>query len=162
QTELLGLGLQEDGRLVAAGFQGKPADARFVVARFLKDGQLDPSFGRAAGTPGFVLPGFVGLQTIAYSVAFQSDGKIVAEGVVDTGAGNQFALARLKKDGRLDSSFGTSGLVTTPILASALANAVGIDDVGRIVAAGTAEDISSLNIAMARYTKKGLLDRSFG
>jgi uncharacterized delta-60 repeat protein/MYXO-CTERM domain-containing protein len=40
-----GLGLLSDGRIVVAGVGGTATDTAFLVARFLDDGTLDPSFG---------------------------------------------------------------------------------------------------------------------
>ena len=51
----------------------------------------------------------------AYSVAIQSDGKIVAAGHSDNGSNDDFALVRYNTDGSLDTSFDSDGKVTTAI-----------------------------------------------
>jgi uncharacterized delta-60 repeat protein len=50
----------------------------------------------------------------AYSVAIQSDGKIVVAGY-SYGSNNDVALVRYNTDGSLDTSFDSDGKVTTPI-----------------------------------------------
>ena len=64
-------------------------------------------------------------------------------------------------EGDLDPSFGTGGTVTTPIPPGALANAVTVDQQGRIVAAGWSGSYPNFAIAVARYTPSGALDTTF-
>jgi uncharacterized delta-60 repeat protein len=77
--------LQADGDIVAAG---NVADADFALARYKPNGTLDPTFG----TGGKVTTDFFGNSDLAYAVAIQSDGKIVAAGWTSTNY--DFALAR--------------------------------------------------------------------
>ena len=81
-----------------------------------------------------------------YSVAIQSNGKIVAAGYGDT----DFALVRYNTDGTLDTTFGSDGKVTTAI-GSGLdsARSVAIQSDGKIVAAGSRD--SNNDFALARY-----------
>jgi uncharacterized delta-60 repeat protein len=103
----------------------------------------------------------------------QADGKIVAAGKSDGGVTNErdhnvyeFALARYNDDGSLDTSFGRAGMVTTYFArrssgeaSSSIAEAVAIQRDGKIVAAGLG---NGYDFALARYTARGSLDRSFG
>jgi len=66
-------------------------------------------------------------------VKIQTDGMIVVTGSV----GNNLAVARFNSDGNPDASFGTAGLVTTAIQASASGSEVVIQPNGGIVVAGT-------------------------
>ena len=124
-------------------------------------GDLDTSFG----TGGKVTTGFSLGNGMAYSVAIQADGKIVAAGI----AGSDFALARYNSDGSLDTSFGTGGKVTTDFgpLGSG-ASSVAIQADGKIVAAGSAgSDFFATgklgsDFALVRYNTDGSLDTSFG
>jgi uncharacterized delta-60 repeat protein len=166
-SEFFGLAVQADGKIVAVGYEApNGVTDHFVVARLLKNGKPDPSFGNGANTTSFVEPDFGSGNSSGFGVAVQSDGKIVAAGeAIDAGT-DQFALTRLKKNGRPDTFFGTQGIVTTTVGSSlGHARAVAIDRAGRIVAAGPAADNpdeNPLNIAVARYTKKGFLDTTFG
>src|SRR5215475_7537628 len=72
-------------------------------------GTLDTSFG----TSGKVTTDFGGTGAAARTVAVQPDGKILAAGVAAFNGVADFALARYNSDGTLDTSFGTSGKVTT-------------------------------------------------
>jgi uncharacterized delta-60 repeat protein len=63
---------------------------------------------------------------------------------------------------RLDSAFGTDGLVTTSIgPASAAANAVAIQPDGRIIAVGRAAGAGGSDFAVARYNPDGSPDPTF-
>src|SRR5439155_17777243 len=75
-----------------------------------------------------------------------------------------FAVVRLNPDGGLDTTFGGTGKVTTPLSTYGDgANAVSIDGQGRIVLAGFAFDATmSTDFALARYNPDGTLDTSFG
>ncbi len=46
------------------------------------------------------------------ALASQSDGKIVAAGLINNGNDDDFALARYNRDGTLDSTFGNNGMIT--------------------------------------------------
>ena len=121
-------------------------------------GGLDTGFGMS----GKVITDF-GQASVANAVAIQSDKKIVAAGRVgDTSAGD-FGLARYKEDGTPDSSFGTSGTVTTPFTDSPdVARAVAIQPDGKIVVGGHAGSEGTGDFALARYNSNGTLDTSFG
>lgn len=108
-----------------------------------------------------VLPGEIWPQAPeAGAVAFQSDGKIVAE------ASGGFAVARYHPDGSLDTSFGTVGKVVTQFGTReegaeewyAGAGWVTIQRDGKIVAAGRVDK----SFALVRYLPDGRLDPSFG
>jgi uncharacterized delta-60 repeat protein len=81
--------LQPDGKIVVAGYTTAGGTHDFAVARFNSNGTLDTSFG-SGGKSIFNLGG----NDDAYSVALQSDGKIVLAGYTSAGNGNDFAVAR--------------------------------------------------------------------
>ena len=126
---------------------------------------LDPTFG----TSGVVTTDFTGAGAYdsVYSVAIQTDGKIVAAGYAGTYVGTHpyfdFALARYNIDGSLDTSFGLGGKVTTGFGdSSGYAKDLVIQADGKIVAAGFVENGANNNFALARYNIDGSLDASFG
>jgi uncharacterized delta-60 repeat protein len=149
--------VQPDGRIVAAG----SAASRFALARYASDGTLDDSFG----TGGLVTLSFGGtFVDAAESVAVQADGSIVTAGYTST-TPTRFALARFGSDGRLDSSFGTGGQVTTafPGFTGAEGLGMAVQNDGRIlVAGGTSNGGGYERFALARYDSDGSLDGSFG
>lgn len=96
------------------------------------------------------------------AVAIQSDGKIVAAGYVEysNSKGKDFALVRLNKDGSVDNSFGSSGIVTTDFgSGNEKATSLVIQADGKIIVAGYLQNNYS---AIARYNIDGSLDNSFG
>ena len=82
----------------------------------------------------------------------QSDGKIVAAGRTSVGGGYDFALVRYNANGSLDTSFGTNGIVTTPIGGyTEYVSALGIQSDGKIVAAGNSHSGVNVDFAVVRY-----------
>ncbi|MCA1624576.1 MAG: FG-GAP-like repeat-containing protein [Acidobacteria bacterium] len=135
--------LQSDGKIVAVS----QANSSFAVARYNSNGSLDTSFGGN----GIVITSF-GEKASAYSLAIQSNGKIIAGG----SSGDNFALVRYNPNGSLDTSFGTGGKVTTDFgrrddyYGAAFGLAIQPD--GKIVAAGGwGFDFDEYYFAIARY-----------
>jgi uncharacterized delta-60 repeat protein len=143
-------------RRVALGDRGSD----FGLARYNSNGTLDTSFG----INGIVTTDFGGSFEGAWSVALQTDGKIVAAGLTVIGGINQFALARYNSDGTLDANFGTGGRVTTVFAGASIANAfsVALQLDGKIVVAGWTNIDGGADFALARYDSTGTLDTSFG
>lgn len=147
--------IQSDGKIVVAGTATYGANTVFAVARYLSPtGTLDPAFG----TSGVVTTSITGLDA-AHAVAIQGDGKIVVAGEANA----QFAVARYTTGGVLDTSFSGDGLVTTTIVgANNIAHAVLIQPADqKIIAVGQADQGSSDEFALARYTTTGALDTTF-
>jgi uncharacterized delta-60 repeat protein len=123
-------------------------------------GMLDPTFGNG----GIVSTGInTGSGDDARAVLVQPDSKIVAVG------GANFSMVRYNTDGGLDTSFGSSGKVSTSIGTSGGARAAalypaGTANAGKIVLGGyTGKSTSgSRDFALARYNTNGSLDTSFG
>ena len=101
--------VQTDGKIVVAGYSfGSNYD--FALVRYTASGALDAGFG----TGGKVITP-IGSNDTGYSVALQSDGKIVVFGKSSNGSNYGSALVRYTASGALDVGFGTGGKVTTPI-----------------------------------------------
>lgn len=143
-------------KLVVAGFTCPAVECDFAVVRYNKDGSLDQSFG----TGGIVVTDFGG-DDIADAVLVKGN-TIVVAGATDRDGNNDFALARYLKDGTLDPSFGTGGLVTTDFNGNFdAANGLDIME-NRIVAAGYVDYFTGdSNFGLARYLDDGSLDPSF-
>jgi uncharacterized delta-60 repeat protein len=141
-------------RIVAAGATGSTYRqlTDTALARYRRDGTLDPSFG----DDGMVTLPFGSLG--AQSVAIDSHDRIVTAGL-DQG---DFAVARFKWNGDPDPSFGNSGQVLTDFpSAFASAFSVTIGDQDRAVVSGNAREDGHYNFALARYLPNGSPDSSF-
>ena len=143
--EALAVTAQYGGKVVAAG----ETNGDFGLVRYLRDGTVDTSFGSG----GNVDTPFSGFAQATAVLRLPSNG-LLAVG----GAGDDFALARYQKDGALDPGFGSGGTVTTSFTGHAFASAVVRQTDNELVAAGTADH----EFALARYTKTGSLDPTFG
>jgi uncharacterized delta-60 repeat protein len=165
-THALGVAIDSRDRLVAAGYSGDFPDWDFALARYKRNGAPDRSFG----TGGKLTRDF-GAADVASSVVIDSRNRIVVAG--DTGATGgcgeppegDFVVARYKRDGSPDPSFGTGGAVSTDFGMRDGASSVAIDRRARIVAAGTTSDCTpngGSEFALARYDRHGQPDASFG
>jgi uncharacterized delta-60 repeat protein len=154
--------IQPNGKIVAAGGTCTGANfdiCDFALARYNADGTRDATFG----VGGKVTTAFPGLAAIAFGLAVRPSGAILATGFAFDGAGFDFALARYNRDGTLDTSFGNGGLVTTDFGAGDdFCLGVVIQHTGKIVAFGTAFNGANFDFALARYTRDGTLDPTFG
>jgi uncharacterized delta-60 repeat protein len=123
-------------------------------------GGLDTTF---AGT-GKAIITFGGAFAEAEAVGLQGDGRIVIAGLSGTDPNYLIAVARFLPDGSLDSSFGTAGKVTTPVVGSDdRGNCLAIQADGKIVVAGSSKvSLTRNDIAVVRYLSDGTLDTTFG
>jgi uncharacterized delta-60 repeat protein len=158
--------IQTDGKIVVAGGSDNGSDYDFALARYNSDGSLDTSFDGDASMPGFPGNGKITTDVGSSSgygsaIAIQSDGKIVVAGESYNGSDDDFALARYNSDGTLDTSFDTDGMVTTDFGSYDAGCAVAIQTDGKIVVAGTSNNGSDDDFALARYNTDGSLDTSF-
>ncbi|MFI8826771.1 calcium-binding protein [Streptomyces sp. NPDC053431] len=121
-------------------------------------GDLDPTFGLG----GRVVTPITGYAE-GHDIARQGDGKLVVAGVSEGG----FTLARYNPDGSLDPGFDGDGTATSDFGGgSHTANAVAIQQDGKIVVAGTTEVLGDEGgccfFSVARYNANGSLDTGFG
>ena len=141
--------IQANGKIVAVG--GSDANRNhiddFALVRYTTAGRVDGSFGQG----GKALTDFG--DGWANAVAVQQHGEIVAAGFSgDPSINSDFALVRYTKEGRLDSSFGSSGKVRTDLGGrDDWAWAVAVQADGRIVAAGFSDANGSDDFALVRY-----------
>lgn len=149
------MALQDDGSFVLAGSdRDRDVGGTFKFWRYLADGQREGTFGLTDLSAGF---------DSANTVAIQPDGNIVAAGFAsETGA---FVLVRYLPDGTLDPSFGSGGIVQTPMGFGdvSVAELVILPD-GKLLVTGEAEWFSegSRHLALARFLPDGQLDIEFG
>ena len=128
---------------------------------YSQPGSLDSSFG----TGGKVVTSINSGADKAYAVALQTDGKIIVAGMTtNASTGKDFACLRYNSDGTLDSTFGTSGIVTNDVQTGSddVVYTIAIQADGKIILAGYSDDGSNKNAALLRLNTNGTLDTSFG
>ncbi|GMU19496.1 MAG: hypothetical protein AMXMBFR12_06880 [Candidatus Babeliales bacterium] len=136
---------QPDNKYVVAG----SAEGQSFVARVDSNGMIDGTFGTNGAT---VIE--VGNSSFLKGCDFQSTGKIVVAGYSE----GQCLLARLNVDGKLDTSFGTSGITLNSFGAYNVLLDMAVDSSDRIMVVGLSDDTAILSC----YTAIGILDASFG
>lgn len=147
-SEVYAILFQPDGKIVAVGTS--------VLARFHPAGTLDTTFGAA---------GLVNVDFSQLAAVRQPDGKIVTAGQIFNASTSQreFALARFRSNGTLDTTFHTDGRVNTDVGGSGFAWAVALQPDGKIIAAGDVFSAANghTDFALARYLPNGTLDTTF-
>jgi uncharacterized delta-60 repeat protein len=147
----LAVTLQPDGKLVLFDSCQPPCTP---VTRLNADATPDLAFGGGTIAVDFLKAG-AGPST----VALQRDGKILLAGTVKD---RKFAVVRLNQTGSLDRFFGSRGRATVSFGGrNDGAKAVAVEPDGKIVVAGTTSN-GDYNFALARFSRAGVLDRSFG
>jgi uncharacterized delta-60 repeat protein len=169
------LALMADGRIVAVGGIGCPDEHgtsfKLIAIRLTADGSLDPSFhgeGRWSSWAGCV----------AYAVSVLGDGGLLIAGTTGTAdfcTFGQMRLIRLTADGAYAAGWGMNGRVSIrfPGFRYSYARAMALDDQGRALVVGEADNRSGVEVArglavnpprlaIARVLADGSLDQSFG
>ncbi len=152
--------LQTDGKIVVGGYVTSGFGGDFGVARLNTDGTLDNTFN---GT-GKQIIDFSGGADVCFSIALQSDGKILATGYPSNGTVYQFGTVRLNTNGTIDNTYGTNGKATTSIgTLEDVATASAIQSDNKLVVTGYSFSPQMKTLyATARYNTNGTLDNTFG
>jgi len=151
------LAIQDDGKVVVAGYSYTGGNYDFAMARFNPNGVLDTTFDG----DGKVITPIGTSYDYANCLAIQPDGKIVVAGYSYNGSQYDFALARYNPDGSLDAEFDDDGKLTTPIATDSYAYSVAIQPDGKIVVGGYAWSNYNTELALVRYNSSGSLDATF-
>ncbi|MBI3345555.1 MAG: hypothetical protein HY028_12020 [Gammaproteobacteria bacterium] len=146
---------QPDGKLVVAGTAiqlNVLGEIDFALVRYNTDGSLDTGFGNG----GKVITDFAASQDYAHKIALLEDGRLVVAGVSfsPVSSDSYTTLARYQADGKLDTSFGVGGKVTT--LSS------GGNEIGTLAVQPDDKLIVARSTQLVRYHPDGRLDESFG
>ncbi len=162
------IAIQTDGKIVIVGQTDISNNGSFfVVLRYNSNGSLDTSFD-GDGIVTTRKPGSIGYEK-AFSVALQSDGKIVVSGESASPfpGGFETMVARYNPNGSLDVSFDGDGIAITPRMTNPNAsgntetNSVAIQADGKIVVGGEAWNGSKTVFLALRYNANGSLDTGF-
>lgn len=154
--------VQSDGRILIGGAGFDIAPNSFFVARFNTDGTLDTRFG----TSGVATVQFVSgnLDEECWSLQIQANGKILAVGIswLPDYSDSSLCVARLNINGSLDTTYGTSGILTFKgggtFALNGQSQMAAIDGNGKLVIVAS----DSVGGIVARVTTAGVLDATFG
>lgn len=152
--QLVALGVQSDGKILAAGTYVAGSEDILVV-RLNADGSFDDSFG----TEGWVRTPVSPSTDSASGLAIQADGKIVIGGF----AGGRFMALRYLPDGSLDPDFGSSGVSIQNYDGEIdFGRDVALQSDGKIILVGQARSGGVTGFGIVRLNQDGSLDESFG
>jgi uncharacterized delta-60 repeat protein len=158
------IAVQNDGDVLVAGYcSTNSLNNDFAIVRCNSDLSFDTTFS----FDGKVTTDLGG-DDYGYSVAVQSDGKILVAGYSTTnGTSNvsYFAIVRYNTNGSLDTTFGSKGFVTTDLglYNRDFGQSVAVQNDGKILVAGYcyAGYSYGYDFALVRYNSDGSLDTTF-
>jgi uncharacterized delta-60 repeat protein len=152
------IALQEDGKIVIAGYTFNGSDRDMALARLNADGTPDLSFSG----DGLLVTDLNGSTEEATSLSIQPDGKIVVGGSTTNGGNSDFFLARYLQDGTPDVTFSNDGQLITDIgsTSDSLVDLIILPD-ARILAVGNYDVRGQSAFVIARYLPDGSLDLSY-
>jgi len=145
------LAVQQNDLYIEAGAAGSLLQD-IQLQRFTIGNRRDKSFH----DPAFHFATNAKKQNVSqdYAMAMQQDGSIVVTGRYLVSPDQKFGLARVLANGKLDSTFGAHGVLTTSFSGNnARASAVALQADGNIIVAGTAASANEATsaLAVARY-----------
>lgn len=177
--------IQTDGKIVVGGTSNYfVTGSNFAIVRYNTDGTLDAASGNF-GTGGIVdldlANGGAGSTDEGYSLALQTDGKIVVAGRSQavSAANNDVATIRLTTTGALDVNFNPTGAIVgrpggftaagialvnnhTSTNTNDAARSVALQSNGKIVVGGDSDGTTpSYALLLVRYNSDGTLDNTF-
>ena len=130
-----------------------------TIIAYAQPGITDSSFGiNGLSTPEINEAGF------GWSVALQSDGKILSGGGIFQNSQFRFAVVRLNPDGSVDYTFGINGVAAMPMDSQqSFSSAIDVQLDGKIVEAGCEGSGNyELPFVVARFNPDGSIDNNFG
>ncbi len=155
------LAIQDDGKILLAGYSGQSSN-EFAVVRYNLNGTLDSTFNDNGSVVTTVGAG----SAIAFGVVIQPDDKIVlaGESFNDSTLRWGAAIVRYLSDGTPDSSFSEDGIAINPAgNLDVTINDVKLQSNGKIVLAGFAgTSTANNNFLLVRYNLDGNIDSTFG
>ena len=149
--------VQPDGKIVSAGYSHLNAYSRSALVRNNPDGSPDATFG----TNGKVITNF-GRRTSINALALQSDGKILAAGLINSDINfSDLLVTRYLANGNPDNTFDEDGSAILTIRNFNQVTAVAIQTDGKIVLAGQSTNGLVMEFTLTRLNMNGSLDVSF-
>jgi uncharacterized delta-60 repeat protein len=162
-TELFNhLALRSDGKIYASGNRTIGGVTNSLIVRYSAEGVLETDFGDA----GRVNVNFVGSQDRVGEILPAANKKLLVAGnnLKNSGTLDDAFIVRLNSDGSLDTSFGTSGIVTFDIGSTFnSAEQMVTDSSGNIYVVSTVTTSGALStVQLRKYTPDGQPYAPFG
>lgn len=153
-SNLVGLGIAPDGKIVGVGFANVGGTSAGRSARFDANGVLDPTFG---GSGAGAL-----LDMVAFSEpVFDPDGAVIAAGAWFGTGSFQGIIGRTTASGAADATFGAGGTVGREIGGSFdRANHLALQSDGSVIVSGWSADGGGVGVI--RLGPDGAHDTTFG
>ena len=152
-----GVAVTTDGTIIAGGVNSNGE----TLVRYNSNGTPDLSFGvNGLATMLFENLGAPGLNDIT----IDKEGRIITGGTLYLQSGKRAFLAgRFTEDGYPDNTFNSKGYIYTKFSAGdAYANAVAVQENGKVIVAGYLNVGDSGTFTVIRYTANGATDSAFG
>lgn len=162
EDQFFAIGIQKDGRVLAAGSSSLGRRNFFILARYRPDGKLDGTFA----TNGKAVTEIQTMRDAARCMAILDDGRILVAGSTSNdpdGGDNDFAVARYTAEGLPDPTFGRDGNATVDFdEGDDIANCMAIQRDGKVIVAGNSAKSGRSALALVRFNSDGKRDTSFG
>jgi uncharacterized delta-60 repeat protein len=152
---LVDLDLQPDGKILVTGTE-ETFPAGLLVARYLSNGTLDPTFGNQGLFKSTVN------ASRGNALTLTTDEKIVVAGTLFNSAnqGTDIFLTRLQTNGAVDATFGNNGSITHDFGGAESVFEVKIQADHKIVVFGKSTALPTYTVF--RFLANGTLDNTFG
>ncbi len=152
--------IQADGKIIVVGKARQMGFDDFAVSRYLSNGQLDPDFA----LDGTIFTDFSSNYDEANRVLLLPNGRIFVGGETYDGASSDFAFARYRSNGILDTTPSFPGKAVMDVGGNADLMDLEIDPTdGSMIAAGTVETgLGMADMVFVKLTASGAPDTDFG
>jgi uncharacterized delta-60 repeat protein len=159
-NEAYSVAMQSDGKIVVGGYSGNYGLEDFALLRYNVNGSPDNTFG----TSGKVVTTISSGVDRGQCVLIQPDGKIILTGFSHYMNDAAITTVRYLSSGTIDTTFGTQGMVITPVGVNgpSYAYTAALQPDGKIIVGGYGNTVPGGDVALIRYNSNGTLDNSFG
>lgn len=157
-----GVVIDHHGRIVIGGEATTSDYADFAAARYLTNGEADPTFGGDGRvTYDFPAAGYDHGHAVAVDAA---DRVLVAGTAIQASLDEYVGLVRFTEAGSVDKTFGKEGAVLTgfPGAGFSRGEAIAVDAAGGTLVAGSTAISSNSFFTVVRFDAAGNLDYGFG
>jgi uncharacterized delta-60 repeat protein len=150
--------LQDDGKIILAGYTNWLSDNDFALLRLKPNGTLDSTFGDKG-----INISTIGKGARASSCALQPDGKLIIAGYTTDIDKYSFAVIRYDTNGNEDKTFDQDAKkIISVTTGSNKANSVICQPDGQIVIVGDVFFGTDLDFGILRLNADGTIDNDFG